>query len=302
MSRLGCDSEGFSFSYNKAIKARRSAVKAMNLSHFIPQTTRLLLTRLLLLCLAGLLISGCLFKKDEDESLSGAQQLYERAQKSLNGGDFTSAIVYYETLEARFPFSNQARQGQLDLIYAYYRNQQSESVIDATEQFERENPTHPRVDYAIYMRGMALFAGERGYFHKLFRVDISKRPPKDARDSYSAFAELLRRFPNSIYAADARQRMLFLRNRVAEHENHIARYYMERGACAAALNRAAYTVQTYDGSPAIAETMQIMAECYRQLELYDLARDAEQVLMASFPGVEPIKPVDQPDEPWYRFW
>lgn len=260
------------------------------------------MARLLVVCLAAAALSGCFFKKKDDESLSGSQQLYERAQKSLNGGDFVSAIRYYETLEARFPFSPQARQGQLDLIYAYYRNQQPESVVDAAEQFERENPTHPRVDYAIYMRGMALFAGERGLSHRLFRVDLSKRPPKDARDSYSAFAELLRRFPDSRYAADSRQRMLFLRNRIAEHENHIARYYLERGAYAAALNRAAYTMQTYDGAPAIAETMQIMVECYRQLGLPDLAQDAERVLRASFPDARAIAPADQPDRPWYRFW
>jgi len=255
---------------------------------------------LLLALLAGVL-SGCLFKKDEDEGASGAQQLYDRASKSLEGGDYDTAIRYYETLEARFPFSNQARQGQLDLIYAFYKNRQPESVIDAAEQFERENPTHPRVDYTLYMRGMALFSGERAWIHKMFRVDLSKRPPKDARDSYSAFAELVRRFPDSRYAPDARQRMVFLRNRVAEHENHIARYYYKRGAFAAALGRASYTLQVFDGAPAIEETLRIMVDSYRELGMYDLAQDAENVLAYNYPDADQ-PPVTKEDEPWYQFW
>lgn len=274
----------------------------MPAAHYIASAR---LTRALLIALiSSLILSGCLFKKDdENDGLSDAQQLYDRARQSLDGGDFTNSIRYYETLEARFPFSIQARQGQLDIIYAHYRNQEPESVIDAAEQFERENPTHPRVDYTLYMRGMALFSGEKGYFHRLFRVDLSKRPPKDARDSYSAFAELLRRFPDSVYAPDARQRMLFLRNRVADHENHVARFYLTRGAYAAALSRANYTLQTYDGAPSTPETLQIMVESYRKLGMYDLARDAERVLEQSYPNVQPLEPVaEADDDPWFKFW
>ncbi|MBT8422548.1 MAG: outer membrane protein assembly factor BamD [Gammaproteobacteria bacterium] len=260
----------------------------------------------LIVAVSALVLSGCLFKKDnEEENESGAQIIYNRAKKALDNGDFTNSIRYYETLEARFPFSNQARQGQLDLIYAHYRNNSPESVIDAAQQFERENPTHPRVDYTLYMRGMALFRGEQNYFHKLLRVDLSKRPPKDARDAYSAFAELLRRFPDSIYAPDARQRMIFLRNRIAAHENHVARFYLERGAYAAALSRANYTLQTYDGAPTTPETLQIMIASYRSLGMEDLANDAEKVLRESYPQAELTETADYDDagkQPWYKFW
>jgi outer membrane protein assembly factor BamD len=268
---------------------------------FIHSRPSILATRLALVVIAATLISGCLFKKkDPDAGLSGAQQVYDRAYKAMGKGDYENATRFYETLEARYPFSNQARQGQIDLIYVFYKNRQPESVIDAAQQFERENPTHPRVDYTLYMRGMALFAGEKAAIHKLFRVDLSKRPPKDARDSYSAFAELVRRFPNSRYAPDARQRMIFLRNRVADHENHIARYYFKRGAYAAALNRSSYTLQVFDGAPGIDETMRIMVESYRKLGLYDLADDADRVLVDSFPDAKKAAPED--DEPWYQIW
>ena len=255
--------------------------------------------QLLILAVIGLLLSGCFFKRDKPP-ISGAQQYYDKGSKALAAGDYQNAIAYYETLEARYPFSSQARQGQLDVIYAYYRDRQPESVIDATRQFERENPTHPRVDYAIYMRGMALFSGEKGAFHKLFNVDLSKRPPKDARDSYSAFAELVRRFPESRYAPDARQRMMFLRNRIADHENHIATYYYKRGAYAAAISRANYTIQVFDGAPSTVKSMRILADSYRALGMYDLAEDAQRVINASFPESEIPKPLDE--KPWYMFW
>ncbi|MCP4001844.1 MAG: outer membrane protein assembly factor BamD [Gammaproteobacteria bacterium] len=249
---------------------------------------------------AAATISGCLFKKDK-EITSDAQQYYDKAKMALNNKNYQTSISYYETLEARYPFSKQARQGQLDLIFAYYSNHEPESVIDAARQFERENPSHPRVDYAIYMRGRAQFSGEKSAFHRLFNVNLSKRPPKDARNSYSAFAELIRRFPESRYAPDARQRMIFLRNRVAEHENHIASYYYQRGAYAAALSRANYAVKVFDGAPTTSNSLIIMVDSYRKLGMYDLADDAEAVLIKSFPDARLPVPVNE-EEPWYKFW
>jgi outer membrane protein assembly factor BamD len=259
--------------------------------------------RLSLLVLTLTVLNGCFFfGGDDDEPIdSGAQQLYDRAKDALDGGDFNNAILYYEALEARFPFSNLARQGQIDLVYAYFRNKQPESVVDAAQQFARENPTHPRVDYTLYMRGMALFSGEESFYHRWFNVDLAMRPPKDAQDSYSAFAELLRRFPDSRYAPDARQRMMFLRNRLAEHENHVANFYLERGAYTAAMNRAAYTIETYDGAPTTPETLSILAASYDKLGLHDLADDAERVLTSSYPD-EKLETPEGLEDPWYKVW
>ena len=264
-------------------------------------TTVRLAKRLLLAMLLASLLTGC-FRKNKDEELISAEEYYEKASKYLDKGDFQTSIRYFETLEARYPFSREAKQGQLDLIYAYFLNSEPESVIDAARQFERENPTHPRVDYAVYMRGRALFSGQRSLFHKMFGVDLSRRPPKDARESYEAFAELVRRFPDSPYAPDARQRMLFLRNRIAEHQNHIARYYYDRGAYAAAIKRASYAVTTFDGAPTTVISLQIMANSYRKLGMDDLARDTEQVIAASFPETK-LTELDREEEPWWNiFW
>ena len=153
-------------------------------------------------------------------------------------GNYRNAIQYYEALEARFPFSNEAKQAQLDLIYCYYKNGEIESAIDASQPVRAREPDAPaRGLRALHARARDFRRAEQLVL-PLLRVDLAKRPPDRARESFSAFSQLLQRYPDSPYAADARQRMVFLRNRLAEHENHVAHYYFERGAYLAALNRA----------------------------------------------------------------
>jgi len=243
-----------------------------------------------MLALATALVGGCGGNKKTRDLAATLEELYQRGRKSMRSGNYRNAISYYEALVARFPFSNQAKQAQLDLIYCYYRNGDDELAIDAATQFERENPTHPRVDYALYMRGLALFSGERNRFHKLLRMDLAKRPPVKARESFSAFAQLVKRFPDSIYAPDARQRMIFLRNRLAEHEIHVARYYMRRGAYAAAVNRAKFVMQSYDGAPAVPEALDIMVEAYDKLGMHDLADSTRLVVQANYPDRPSARP------------
>ena len=258
-----------------------------------------LLVATLLVALAGLL-SGCASKEEKDLK-SGVADLYERGHKSMVAGNFSNAIRYFEALEARFPFSNETKQAQLDLIYCYYKDRQIEATVDAATTFERENPTHPRVDYALYMRGLAYFSGEHSWYHRLFNADLAQRPPKNVQESFSVFAQLVQRFPNSAYAADARQRMVFLRNRLADYELYVARYYMKRGAWLAAANRAKYVVEQYSGAPAGTEALQIMVQAYGELGMTELADETRAVLAASYPEGLP-KLAREEERPWYRFW
>lgn len=241
-------------------------------------------SRCLIITIAMLVgLSGCGGGKNQRDLRSGAEEIFERGTKAMKTGNYRNAIAYYEALEARFPFSNEAKQAQLNLIYCYYKNGEPESAIDSAIQFERENPTHPRVDYALYMRGLANFSGQHNFFHKLFDVDLAMRPPVQAEESFSAFSRLLQRFPDSIYSPDAQQRMIFLRNRLAEHENHVAQYYFRRGAYVAALNRARYSVENYDGAPTIPDSLTIMVESYEKLGMRDLADDTRRILAENYP-------------------
>ena len=235
----------------------------------------------LLLCLAATALSGC-GRRNNTVQDSGPELLYERGYDAMNASNYAGAIQFFSALEARYPFSPETRQAQLDLIYLYYRAQQPEQAIDAAEEFERENPTHERIDYCLYMRGRIYFDQAPNILERLFRVDLSERPPKDTMKSFSMFQELIRRFPNSEYVPDARQRMVFLRNRLAQYENYVAEYYMKRGAYIAAVNRAKYALEHYPEAPELERTLQIMVDAYEHLGMTDLAADAQRVLRENY--------------------
>lgn len=248
--------------------------------------------------LALLTISGC-GGNSRREVVGDPDRLYEMAKRASDGGNYRDAIAYYEQLEARFPFSNAARQGQLDLMYAYYKNREPESAIDQADQFIRENPAHPRVDYAYYIKGLVQFERNPNFLERWFNADLSERPPIDARKSFQAFQMLLQRFPESEYAADSRQRMIFLRNRLASYEVYVADYYLRRGAYVGAINRAKYAIENFDGAPQVRQALAIMAESYRRLGMTDLAADSERVLKENFADANVQEALD---EPWWKFW
>jgi len=254
------------------------------------------LAGILLAAAACAVLAGCGRGQERDE-LSAANVLYEQGHAALEAGDFPKALRFLETLKARFPFNPQTRQAQLEIIYCHYRLGDQDSAVEAAREFERENPRHPNVDYAIYMRGLALFARQPGRFGRLFRIDYSRRPVLSAGESFDAFAQLTARYPESEHAADARRRMVFLRNRMARYENHVAEYYLRRGAWIAAANRARFAVENYRGSPEISESLKIMARAYRQVGMNDLAAGAERMLATNFPGEQV-----ESDRPRRRFF
>ena len=233
-----------------------------------------------LLGLAAAALCAC--SRNDVVEDQGPELLYQRGFDAMDSSNFAGAIQYFNALEARYPFSPETRQAQLDLIYLYYRSLQPELAIDAAEEFERENPTHERLDYCLYMRGLIYFDQAPNIIERLFRVDLSLRPPKDTLRSFSTFQELIRRFPESEYVPDARQRMVFLRNRLADYENHVADYYVRRGAYVAAVNRAKYALEHYPEAPQLEQTLQILVAAYEQLGMADLAADARRVLRQTF--------------------
>jgi outer membrane protein assembly factor BamD len=225
----------------------------------------------------ALLATGCANHRNNLVQNRGPEELYERGSDMMKGSNYQGAIQNFLQLESRYPFSPETRQAQLDLIYAYYKSNQPEAAIDAAEQFERENPTHARVDYALYMRGLVYFDQAPNVLERMFHVDMAARPPKDTMKAFSAFQELIRRFPQSEYVPDAQQRMVFLRNRLAAYENHVADYYMRRGAYVAAVNRAKYALEHYPGAPELEDTLQTLVRAYQALDMNDLAADARRV-------------------------
>ena len=249
-----------------------------------PLPTRAL-GRVALLALLGtaLLVGGCKSLRHKDPQNVSPEAAYSRASKLMHDGAYGAAVKQYEALTARYPFSDAARQSRIDLIYAYYRQHEKDSAVDAADTFIRENPTHPRIDYAYYVKGLVYFERDPNFLERWFKVDLSQRPPQDLRKSYDAFSRVVTQYPQSEYAADARQRMTYLRNRLADYEIHVARYYMRRGAYVAAIARARYLMENYDGAPSTRDALEITVEGYRKLGMPDLADDAGKVLAANFP-------------------
>jgi outer membrane protein assembly factor BamD len=259
-----------------------------------------------LLAIALVATGGCKtfgWGDDDEEIAQGSpEQIFRDARQAIRAGNFGNAVQRYELLEARFPFSEQAKQGQLDLIFAYYKAGAGESAVDQADQFLRENPAHPRVDYAHYIKGLVYFESGASWLEDLFRADMNKRPPQEARKSFQSFQTLLQQYPRSPYAADARQRMVYLRNRLADYEVSVARYYMKRGAYVGALNRAKGVIETYDGAPAVADALEIMANAYRRLGMNDLAKVADQVREANVLPDDAAPDTRNDDSPWWKFW
>ena len=243
-----------------------------------------------------MLTTGCRSHRAADAK-SGPEQIYAKAQKAIRSSSYAEAVKQLEALQSRFPFSEPARQAQLDLIYAYYKNHEVEPAVDAADTFIRENPTNPRVDYAWYIKGLVDFERPPNALEKLFRVDLSQRPPINAKKSFDSLQQLIEKFPHSQYVGDAQQRMVYLRNRLADFELHVALYYMRRGAYVGALNRAKYCVENYDGAPAVQGSMRVIIAAYYDLNMVDLAKNAERVYADNYPG--PLKDLE-PKKHWYQ--
>ncbi len=236
--------------------------------------------RAFILLLAIALLGGCSLFGDEKDKTKGwsADKFYSKASKAMADGDYTSAIKYYELLEARYPFGPQARQAQLDVAYAYYKSGDPDSAIAAADRFIQLNPDNPHAAYAYYLKGIANFNRTLGFLERFMPTDTSQRDPRASLASFKDFSELVRKYPDSEYAEDATKRLLYLRNNLARHEIHVANYYMRRGAYVAAAERGDYVVKHYQKTPAVRDALTIMATAYDRLGLTDLADDARRVL------------------------
>jgi outer membrane protein assembly factor BamD len=228
-------------------------------------------------------LSACAGNEETYDAVQDLQDAYEQAQSSIQAGNYRRGIQILEAIQARYPFSDVARQIQLDLMYAYYKSDAPELAVEAADTFMRENPIHPRVDYALYIKGLAYFDDDPGLLERWFRKDTNKRPPKDVEQAYQAFRRLVERYPASEYAPDAEQRMVYLKNRLAAYENWVADYYLRRGAYVAAVNRAKNSLEAFNGADGNAESLRIMITAYEELGMNDLAADARRVLELNFP-------------------
>lgn len=236
----------------------------------------------IVLCLAAtIVLGGCATNGGDEEQ--PAESLYAEAQDALAAGNYEQAVETLETLQARYPFGRYAEQAQLDIIYAYNRAGEADSAIAAAERFVRLNPRHPSVPYAHFMQGVAEMDRGRSFLTRALDVDRASRDPEPLRRAFRAFRVVVTQYPDSEYAENARKRMLIVRDLLARHELHVARFYMDRGAYVAAANRAKGILQSYGETPAVEEALAIMADAYGRLDIPDLKQDIRRVIRANYP-------------------
>lgn len=233
--------------------------------------------------LACFLISACTTNAERAEQNWSEKKLYRQAKDQLENNNYYRAVDLLQMLESRYPFGPYAEQAQLDLIYGHFKSYEYEAAVASAERFIRLHPQHPSIDYAYYMKGLSNYTEGRGIFDRFIPSDASLRDPGPAREAFFDFAQLLARYPNSAYAADAKARMVYLRNLLARAEINSANYYFKRGAYLAAANRGKRVVENYPNTPAVADALAVMTQAYILLDLAELSDESFDVLKLNYP-------------------
>ncbi|HEU0186276.1 MAG TPA: outer membrane protein assembly factor BamD [Gallionellaceae bacterium] len=234
-----------------------------------------------------------------------AEELYAQAQTDMEDGNLEKAIKSLETLQSRYPYGRYAQQAQMEIAYAYYKHEEPEAALTAVDRFIKQYPNSQNLDYVLYLKGLINFIDNTGFLQRLSQQDPAERDPQSAKDSFDAFRELVTRFPDSIYAPDARIRMQYLTNLLARAEIQVASYYLRRGAYVAAVARANNVLKEFPETPQTRDALQIMIQAYDAMGQKDLRDDAQRVLDQNM-AKDGIKPGTQKyvigEKPWWRFW
>ena len=257
------------------------------------------------LLLAGLALglSGCSTTEVDKTTNWSPNKIYTEAKDELSAGAYDKAIPLFEKLEGRAAGTPLAQQAQLEKAYAYQKSGDQAQAIATLDRFIKLHPASPALDYALYLKGVVNFNDNLGLFSFVTRQDLSERDQKAAKESFEAFKELTTRFPDSRYTPDARQRMTYIVNSLAQYEVHVARYYYTRGAYVAAINRAQTALTDYRDVPSLEEALYIVVKSYEALGMTQMRDDAARVLQTNYPQSDYVKSgFKAKDSPWWKVW
>ena len=252
---------------------------------------------------AAVLLSACSTTPVDETANWSPNKIYAEAKEEMNSNAYDKAVTLFEKLEGRAAGTPLAQQAQLEKAYAQYKAGEQAQAVATIDRFMKLHPASPALDYALYLKGIVNFNDNLGFFTFLTRQDLSERDQKAAKESFEAFKELAARFPDSRYTPDARQRMTYIVNSLAQYEVHVARYYYTRGAYVAAINRAQTAVADYRDVPALEEALFVMIQSYDALGMAQLRDDTRRVMEKSYPKSEYLsKGFKDSSQPWWKFW
>jgi len=263
---------------------KRLTMNAMKL--FTP--VRILSLLLLLASLTACQTTKNLFGMDGSKKLDETETmdvgpLYDLAKQNLDKENYDKAEKIYTRLIARFPYGPLSEQSQIDLAFAQHKLSKPEEATSTITRFIKTYPTNPNIDYAYYLKALINFDRENRWLAKVARLDVSARDLGAAAQSYNDFNEVIRRFPASKYAEESRQRMIYLRNRLALHDLTVGLYYYDRDAYVSAIGRAKYVLETYPQSEFEDDAVALLAISYKALGQEVLSQDAKRVLEQNYP-------------------
>lgn len=250
----------------------------------------------MMLALAGCKTVGGWFDGDKEKPTETlpVEEMYRVGKESMDRNNWNRSELYFQRLVARFPYGPYSEQAQLEVAYVLYKQSKNEEATSAVNRFIRTYPTHRHIDYAYYLKALINFDQGRATLLRIANQDMAKRDLGAPTQSLNDFAEVLRRYPNSRYAPDSRQRMIYLRNLMARHELQVGLYYLRRDAYVAAANRGKYILQTYPQSEHDGDALALMASAYTELGQDELAADSRKVLETNYPQ-HPYLSGDWPD-------
>ena len=255
-----------------------------------------------LLTTSAFLMTGCSTAPVDKTAGMSPNALYAEAKDEMSTSQWDKAVPLLEKLEARAAGTPLAQQAQVDKAYAQYKSGEPAQALATLERFMKLHPASPALDYALYLKGIVNFNDDLGMFSGVTRQDLSERDQKAAKESFEAFKELATRFPDSRYSPDARKRMAYIVNSLAQYEVHVARYYYRRGAYLAAVNRAQLAVSDYRDVPAIEEALFIIYKSYDAMGMTKLRDDAKRVLEINYPQSEFLLKGSKGTDPWWKVW
>jgi outer membrane protein assembly factor BamD len=243
--------------------------------------------KLLAVLVLGLSLGACSMFGHKRESIDTmpVEKLYTKAHEDLTNGDYAAATKAYQRLIARFPSGEYNEQAQLELAYSQYKDNQPDDAYSTVNRFIKTYPTQKHVDYAYYLRGLINFDRTSGVIERLFPRNSSQSRRDQAYNlqAFDDFSELARRYPDSAYTTDARQRMIYLRNVLAQFEINVAKFYLRNKAYVASADRAQYVVEHYQQAPQTGDALAILARSYMALDQKQQAENVRKVLALNYP-------------------
>jgi outer membrane protein assembly factor BamD len=252
---------------------------------------------------AAIAVLGCSSTPRNESPDIQAERLYREARDDIDAGAYDRAIKSLERVEGLAAGTLLGQQAQIDLAYVQWKSNERASALTTIERFIKLNPSSPALDYAMYLRGIINFNDNLGLLGTFAGQKLSERDQAASRDAWQAFKQLVEQFPQSKYTPDAKLRMNYILNSLAEYEVNVARYYYRRGAYVAAANRAQQAVSEYPQAPASEEALYLMMASYEKLELKPLRDAAERVLRQNHPQSAFLsRGLGAYERPWWRLW